>query len=87
MSDVHMMQSSIINMLPGGSEAIKGTDLTKSEKEFRHMEGMICAMTFKERRQPVILNASRRIRIAKGSGVSVTELNTMLNKLGWEKVE
>jgi signal recognition particle subunit SRP54 len=71
---------SIINMLPGGSEAIKGTDLTKSEKEFRHMEGMICAMTAQERRNPHILNAKRRQRIAKGSGVSVAELNTMLNK-------
>src|SRR5437660_6684736 len=70
----------IINMLPGGSEAIKGQDLSKSEKEFRHMEGMICAMTFQERRNPHILNAKRRQRIAKGSGVTVAELNTMLNK-------
>jgi len=46
------------------------------------MEAMICGMTPKERRNPQILNAKRRIRIAKGSGVSVTELNTMLNKFG-----
>ena len=46
------------------------------------MEAMICAMTPKERRNPQILNAKRRIRIAKGSGVTVTELNTMLNKFG-----
>ena len=39
-------------------------------------------MTPKERRNPQILNAKRRIRIAKGSGVTVTELNTMLNKFG-----
>src|SRR6476660_1754282 len=71
---------SIINMLPGGAEAIKGQDLTKQEKEFRHMEGMICAMTLQERRNPHILNAKRRQRIAKGSGVGVAELNTMLNK-------
>jgi len=44
------------------------------------MEGMICAMTIEERRNPTILNAKRRQRIAKGSGVSVTELNTMLNR-------
>jgi len=37
-------------------------------------------MTPKERLNPAILNASRRRRIAAGSGVSVTELNTMLNK-------
>jgi signal recognition particle subunit SRP54 len=70
----------IVSMLPGGAEAIKGADLTKQEKEFSHMEAMICGMTPQERHNPHILNAKRRQRIAKGSGVSVTELNTMLNK-------
>jgi len=70
----------LVGMLPGGSQMLQGADLSKSEKEFRHMEGMVCAMTLKERRNPVILNASRRKRIAKGSGVSVTELNTLLNR-------
>src|SRR5947207_5944570 len=73
---------SIIGMLPGGSEALKQTDMAKSEKEFRRMEGMICAMTAKERRHPQILNAKRRIRIAKGSGVTVAELNNLLNRFG-----
>ncbi len=45
-----------------------------------HMEAMICSMTLKERQQPQILNAKRRIRIANGSGVTVSELNNMLNK-------
>jgi signal recognition particle subunit SRP54 len=71
---------SIIGMLPGGAEAMKGQDLSKQEKEFQHMEAMICGMTLQERKNPHILNARRRQRIAKGSGVSVTELNTMLNK-------
>ena len=71
---------SIVGMLPGGAEVLKNNDLTKQEKEFRRMEGMICGMTHQERRNPHILNARRRQRIAKGSGVSVTELNTMLNK-------
>jgi signal recognition particle subunit SRP54 len=70
----------VIKMLPGGSDALKTADLSKGEKEFRRMEGMICAMTPYERRNPNILNASRRKRIAKGSGVSVTEVNTLLNK-------
>src|SRR6266436_2826054 len=73
---------SIVGMLPGGSEMIQGADLSKSEREFRRMEGMICAMTFQERRNPQILNAKRRIRIAKGSGVSVAELNNLLNRFG-----
>ena len=69
-------------MLPGGAEALKNTDMSKQEKEFVHMEAMICSMTLKERRSPQLLNAKRRIRIAKGSGTSVAELNTMLNKFG-----
>jgi signal recognition particle subunit SRP54 len=73
---------SIVGMLPGGAEALKNTNLDKSEKEFQHMEAMICSMTPKERRNPVILNAKRRQRIAKGSGTTVAELNTMLNKFG-----
>src|SRR5437763_5464616 len=71
---------SIVGMLPGGAEALKGADMTKHEKEFLHMEAMICGMTLQERRNPHLLNAKRRQRIAKGSGLSVTELNTMLNK-------
>ena len=71
---------SIVSMLPGGAEVLKNNDLSKQEKEFRHMEAMICAMTLQERGNPHILNAKRRQRIAKGSGVSVAELNTMLNK-------
>ncbi|MGA2801667.1 MAG: signal recognition particle protein [Verrucomicrobiota bacterium] len=74
---------SVVGMLPGGAEILKQQgDLSKQEKEFKRMEAMICGMTLKERRNPQILNAKRRIRIAKGSGVSVTELNTMLNKFG-----
>ena len=68
----------VMKMLPGGAEAMKGQDLSKSEREFKHMEAMICGMTIKERRNPAVLNARRRIRVAKGSGVTVTELNTMM---------
>jgi signal recognition particle subunit SRP54 len=71
---------SVMKMLPGGAEAMKQVDIGKQEKEFKRMEGMVCAMTLKERKNPAILNAKRRVRIAAGSGVSVTELNTMLNK-------
>ena len=70
----------IVGMLPGGSEVLQNTDMGAQEKEFRRMEGIICAMTLKERRTPAILNAKRRIRIAKGSGVTVTEVNSVLNK-------
>src|SRR5947208_17073144 len=69
-------------MRSGGSEMMKSADLSKSEKKLRRIEGMNCAMTLHERRNPQILNARRRQRIAKGSGVSVTELNTLLNRFG-----
>jgi signal recognition particle subunit SRP54 len=72
----------IVSLLPGAGEAMKQADLSKSEKEFKRMEGMICSMTLKERATPQILNASRRRRIAAGSGTTVTELNTLLNRFG-----
>ena len=71
---------SIVGMIPGGAQMLQNADLSKSEKEFKRMEGMICAMTLQERRHPQILNARRRQRIAKGSGVTVAELNSLLNR-------
>ncbi len=70
----------LIGMLPGGADMLKGADLSKSEKEFRRMEGILCAMTPKERHTPQILNAKRRVRIAKGSGVNVAEVNNVLRR-------
>ena len=70
----------IVGMLPGGDAALKDADLDKGQAELRRMEALICAMTPKERRQPNILNASRRRRIAAGTGLKVAELNSMLNK-------
>src|SRR5213082_2422064 len=68
---------SIVGMLPGGSEMMKGADLSKGQKDFKRMEGMICSMTLKERRTPQLLNAKRRQRIGKGSGTSVAEVNNL----------
>ena len=73
---------SIIGMLPGGGDMLANADMSRGEREFRRMEGIICSMTPLERRKPNILNASRRRRIAKGSGVTVTEVNTLLQKFG-----
>jgi signal recognition particle subunit SRP54 len=70
---------SLVGMLPGGGQ-VKPEEIATQEKEFRRMEGIICAMTPQERRNPAILNARRRLRIANGSGVKVTEVNTVLNK-------
>lgn len=71
---------SLMKMLPGGQEVLKQIDIAKQEKELKHMEAIICAMTPEERRNPHILNARRRLRIAKGAGVTVAEVNTLLNR-------
>jgi signal recognition particle subunit SRP54 len=69
----------IVSMLPGGDQ-IKPDELNQQEKEMRRTEGIICAMTPQERRNPQLLNARRRLRIANGSGVKVSEVNTVMNK-------
>ena len=66
---------SILKMLPGMAN-IK--DLKVDDKEFTRIEAMICSMTAEERRNPRLLNASRRIRIAKGSGTSVQQINQFM---------
>jgi len=70
----------IVKLLPGGNDMIKGADLSKSERDFRRMEGILCSMTLKERANPDLLNGKRRQRIARGSGVSVAEVNNMLRR-------
>ena len=67
--------SSILKMIPGMAD-IK--DLKVDEKEFVRIEAIICSMTDQERRHPKLLNANRRIRIAKGSGTSVQEINKFM---------
>jgi signal recognition particle subunit SRP54 len=59
---------------------VKGADFSKGEQEFRRMEAILRGMTLKERRNPQILNAKRRQRIAKGSGVQVSDVNNLLRR-------
>lgn len=71
----------IMDMMPGmNSNAAKGVDIEKSEKEFIQMEAIIQSMTKEERENPSILNASRRKRIAAGSGQSVTKINQLVKR-------
>jgi signal recognition particle subunit SRP54 len=71
---------SLVRMLPGASDVMQGDTLSKGEREMRRMEGIICSMTPQERRNPNILNARRRQRIARGSGTQVSEVNNVLNR-------
>lgn len=73
--------SKILDMLPGMNKSqMQGVNIEESEKEFHAMEAIIQSMTIKERRDPSLLNASRRRRIAAGSGRSVTEINQLIKK-------
>lgn len=62
--------------LPGGNKLGK---INVDEKQLLHTKAIIQSMTVKERKNPQIINASRRKRIAAGSGTSVTEVNKLLN--------
>ncbi len=68
--------SAILKMIPG-LNMVKESDI--DEKEFTKIEAIICSMTAEERRKPKLLNASRRIRIAKGSGTKVQDVNKFMN--------
>ena len=67
--------SSILKMIPGMNQ-IK--DLKVDDKEFVKIEAIICSMTKQEKRDTKLLNASRRQRIAKGSGTTVQDINKFI---------
>lgn len=67
--------SSILKMLPGMN---KLKDIEVDDKEFVKIEAIICSMTKEERRNPKVLNGSRRLRIAKGSGTTVEQINKFM---------
>ncbi len=67
--------SSILKMIPGMN---KLGDVKVDDNEFVKIEAMICSMTKKERRNPKILNGSRRQRIATGSGTTVQDINKFM---------
>ena len=72
--------SSLMKMIPGAAQAMKGVEEGAPEKELKRIEAMIFSMTPEERRDTNVLNGSRRKRIAQGSGTSVEELNKMLQQ-------
>ena len=72
--------TSLIKLIPGVQGKIKDMDFDRSEKEFAEFEAIIQSMTPKERKDPSILNASRRKRIAAGSGQTVNKINTLIKK-------
>lgn len=74
----------ILKMLPGAKKM--GLNNVKVDpKDMAHIEAIILSMTKEERRNPAILKASRKQRIAKGSGRSVEEVNRLLKQFEEEK--
>ena len=67
--------SSLLKLVPGMNQL---KDVKIDDKEFVRIEAMICSMTKAERKNPKLLNGSRRVRIAKGSGTSVQEINKFM---------
>jgi signal recognition particle subunit SRP54 len=67
-------------MIPGLGKLAKQIDPQAQEKEFKKIEAIILSMTDQERRNYEILNASRRRRIAKGSGTSVEDINKLIKQ-------
>ena len=72
----------LLGMLPGMSN-MKGLSL--GEGQLKRVEAIVQSMTRTERRQPELLNASRRTRIARGSGTSVAEVNDLLKQFNMMK--
>jgi len=71
----------ILEMLPGGlGQAARNIDPKEAEKSLKLTEAIISSMTQAERRNPDILNASRRRRIARGSGTEVQDVNRILKQ-------
>jgi len=71
----------LLDMMPGmNNKNMKNVNLDDSEKEFSQMEAIILSMTKSERKDPNMLNANRRKRIATGSGQPVSRINTLIKR-------
>jgi len=70
----------LLEMIPGGKKLASQVDPEQAEKELKRVEAIINSMTLKERRNPAILNGSRRRRIAQGSGTTVTDVNRLMKQ-------
>ena len=68
----------LASMIPGVGKAIKDIDI--DDNAFKSIEAIIYSMTPEERKRPEILNGSRRMRIAKGSGTNIQEVNRLLKQ-------
>jgi len=68
----------LMGMIPGMGKAMKGVEI--EDDAFKYVEAMISSMTKQERSNPSLLNGSRRQRVARGSGRSVSEVNQLIKQ-------
>lgn len=68
----------LMGMIPGMGKAMKDVDI--QDDAFKHVEAIIQSMTPKERANPSILNNSRRMRLAKGSGTNIQDVNKLIKQ-------
>ena len=73
--------ASIMSMMPGMGQ-LKGLDLDENEKTMGRVEAIILSMTAEERRNPDLMNPSRKKRIAQGAGVDIAEVNRLVKQFG-----
>ncbi len=71
---------SIMSMIPGLGKLKGAVDFNEAEKEMKRTEAIINSMTRKERMNPQVIDGSRRVRIAKGSGTRVQDVNELLKR-------
>ncbi|MCI8375502.1 MAG: signal recognition particle protein [Lachnospiraceae bacterium] len=74
--------TSILSMMPGVGNQLKGLEDAIDEKKMAQIEAIILSMTPKERSNPEVLNPSRKHRIAKGAGVDIAEVNRLVKQFG-----
>ena len=70
----------IMEMVPGFSQVAKDVDMDQAENDLKRIEAIIYSMTTEERQNPKILKASRKRRVAAGSGVEVKDINKLLKE-------
>ena len=70
----------LLDMVPGARKLGQNVDFGQAEKELKRVDAIINSMTHEERRNPAILNGSRRRRIAQGSGTTVTDVNRLMKQ-------
>jgi signal recognition particle subunit SRP54 len=70
----------LMALIPGMRDALKEISPETTDKQFKRVEAIISSMTRDERRDPGLLNASRKRRVAKGSGTQVQEINQLISQ-------